>query len=1376
MTGFKKDPLRPTSEEERLDEEFSKGLIQHHELLGREGVNTGYASAGLVPPDRVTAEPRSTPAQQSVYATTDYGMAGAYAVTRTQQHLASGRDVVPRVHYQDVSTGATNLWATPGHPESYKVPGEFQRYTGGLPEPAPGQTRMFKGLAWDLSTGAPAVPGGRVGPEMTPPEQAIRQALVQPPTVPTPNQALADRLGGLRPAAPQEFQGAIESREATAQRVGAGISRALGLPSESLSLGNLQFREDPQRGLMPTKYVDPETGQINVESRHIQGAQQALQATYQGVMKQGAAMDPKMLSQNLTRALGETAQQYVKSVEEEGKKLAGGDAGSEFGARAVTNRVRQMVGKIAYAIVDQTEKAQGGAGGADIQRGAQRMGFEDLKRMAGGEFGPAAQGAAQAAVAQVGGWGQAAAGGVSGGGPGTGAAAFSVAGAGGSGYVPGGALGGAGGDRGGGRRGMWEGQLGGLMYGAYIAKRFWSYTGAPAMRAMEEYAGVQAGLEPMMTGEVPQGGPGSYAAQKSIGQYMLGQGAYNIVGGAMGLSSQAMQAPGMGTAAAGAGLFGGAALGARILGSSMSGMGGFAGRAGGFLKGAAGPLAIAGTAVTAMQVGQELYGAQTGRDVNTFGMIGAAGQTVARTLGGISAGVGYGVSSLLGREDEYAARFGEHMETSAYGQWLGSEMGVKRVGSGMASAGRVAEIAGQLNVAPGDISQTLAGAIGMTGEQGLEGQNLGLVTTMNKLMQTRGVSASGATALMGGYAEAVGYLPGEQGFGQAADMFGGMGVAQQSQMMQAAQRRAGQAGQFRQVISREAVGEVALRSMMGAFDTQQTGQIAFGGVSGLVAGGMGQQQALALGIQGGMAVAGGQMTQNQFQGGMGMATMMGDYMGPSAVRSGQIMQAFGQMGQGQMDLAGRIAGGDLGAMSFAANTGALPGFEGMALTDLSGAPTQMGNLQQGMLNLNQVAGQMGLGPGGQYAGAPGMDNLSQFMQLYQGAGGGGAGMGAGLRGIGVSETMSSFFEQNQNAGLTDYQREFSDKQFGNQMAGIGVGFERIALQRQFQYGGGDWRNPSADSLWGIQDRMRSLQWQGQQASAAFSLERMDVGNQFAMQQEDLSGRRMGAQQDYQRWGMGFQRAGMDLSRQFTMENRQYQDQLRGMSTAFTMEDFDENIRMSSGRQRRQMVTQRERFVSMTNVQDEQTERGREQQEELWAREDEQFEKKREYMEQTIALDEEQFNMNIERRETLFEMDRGDLERRIELAEQLHELQDEQMEKQREYAVAQMDLAEKALGIQAASAIAQKEYNDDMLIVQQDIFEKISGDISTIAQNDPIPMLNALTDMAIAINKMGTLEAKALEDLANTVGGLNSGGIRVLIRDLQTLMATSGYGG
>lgn len=1355
MTGYKQDPLRRGAEEERFDEAEQERLDMHEEYLRR--VNASNLGTGISsPPARIGAisTPPSMPIFQGRPASFDPAL-GEFSKHWTSD-IRVAQNFGPNIYTTNVSaraweaSQATTLQANPNiDPRNVAM---------GLERHLP--LSYAKGaFPVSVATGVPA-------PSLTP--QQMPAAIPPARIAGGPSfqdEMLADRLRGLTPAVPAPI-GPTGYREGIARGM-RNIQGLAGLPSADPMLGNLQVT-GRSGGMVSARYESTtQPGVLNVPTGAISGIQERLTRSLGGAAQRFAGMDPTARAINIQKALYGEMSSMGREAETEARTLErGGRASTAQTVREASSQAQLIGKKLVMGVMNGISEGVDRGQVRDLAFNAARGNIETLAAMATGQgVTPQAAGQIGQQIAQMGGVGAVGVGG--------GTVTYATGGGAQAAYTvpPGGGRPPAGAGGGGGRQGMWEGNLGGLMYGAYIAKRFWSYTGAPAMRAMGEYAGVQAGLEPMMTGQIPQGGAGAYQAQQGIGQYMLGQGAYNIMGGAMSLSAQALQVPGIGTAAAGAGIFGGAALGARILGTTMGNLTGLAGRAGKFLGGAATPLALGGAAITTMQVGQNLYGGMTGRDVNTWGMIGAAGQTVSRVGAAAGGAVGLGISSLLGREDEFAQRYGQLMG-GAYGDYLNRDWGVEQQGSGMASAQRIAEVAGQLNVAPADISTTLAGAIGMTGQQGLEGQNLGLVTTMNKLMQTRGISGSGAAALMGGYAETLGYLPGEQGFGQAANVFGGRSLEQQSQMMQAAQSRAGQAGQFRQVIGRGAIGDVPLRSMMGAFGTQQIGQVAFGGVSQLIAGGLGQQQAMNLGVWGGMAVTAGQMTQNQFQGGMGMAGMMQDYMGPSGgvARSTAIMQAYGGMSQTQMDLTGRIAGGDFGAMSFAANTGALPGFEGMAMQDMSGAPMYMSNLQQGMRNLNQVAGQMGMGPGGQYAGGPGMGNLSQFMQTLQGTGS----MGQALGSIGVSDTMASFFEQNPEAGLTAYQREFSNQQFGRQMAGIGIGQQRIQMQRQFMYGGGDWRNPTEGSLWGIQDRMRSLQWQGQQAGAAFSLERMDVGNQFGMRQEDLSGRRMGMQQDYQRWGMGFQRAGMDMSRQFTMENRQYQDQLRGMQTSFTMEDFEENIRMSSGRQRRQLVTQRERFVSMTNVQDEQTERQREQQEELWAREDEQFEKKREYMEATMTLDEEQFNMNVERRETLFDMDRGDLERRIELAEQLHELQDEQMAKQREYAVAQMDLAEKALGIQAASAIAQKEYSDDMLALYEDTIKPVGDTVENIAQNDPVPMLKAVEDMAKAMNEMGVEEAKALQDLFKTVGGINPGGISALNRQLQILMATAGY--
>ena len=1358
MTGFKQDPLRQSADEVRFDQAEQERLDMHEEYLRR-----------------VNASARSTPVTIFQGRPADFDP----SLGQFSKHWTSDIRVAQNF--------GQNVYATQIRQEVWDASQEATLQANPNISPRNVAMGLERHLPLSYAEGAfpVSVAKGVPAPALIPPQTMPR---VEPPArignpwgPPVPQQGmLAQRLGGLRPA--EAGPGAVETLAETTQRVGTGITRALGLPASSASLGELQFRQG-QRGPMPSQYVDPATGEITVSGRHIQGAQRALAGAYSGVMERGRGMDPKMLSANLTRALGEAGQKYIKEVQQEGTRAAGKDPGSEFGARAITNRVRQMVGKIAYAIVDQTEKAQGGAGGQDIQRSAQRMGIEDLRRMATGEsgMGPQAQAAAQAAIGQAGGWGAVAAGGVSGGGPGTGIGAFSVAGAGGSQWVPGGPLGtggqGGGGGRGG-RGGLWEGQLGGIMYGAYIAKRFWSYTGAPVMQAMEQYAGIQAEAQPLLTGQIPTEGAGALQAMRARSQYSLGQGAYNLFGGAVSASAQALQTPWVGTAAAGAGLFGGAALGAQILGK----VGLRAGVAGaGMLAGAAPLIAAVGVGVTGLGIGADIYESIYGREMTPGRMVGAAAQYVGR-LGAIGAmGVGAVVAGATGQQELYAERLGRRME-SGYGRWLSQEYGTEVPEDQLATQDQLQEAAADMQISEEQVAGLLPGAFAVTGQRGVRGANERVLSTINQLVQTEGMSAAGAISAASEYAGALGYLPGEQGYIQAFNQYGTMTVGGRARATRDAQTRAGAAGQWRQLMGRDVISDPRLREEMDIFSTQQLGQIAFGGAAQLTRAGMGGMQALRIGQAQAMRVDAGQITEFQMQQGAGAMGDIAPYFSPAALRAygGGVTEGLSDLGTGQANLVGRMMGGDVGAMSFGANIGMGPSYN--ALTNIAGQSMINVNLGQGLMGMAGFAQNMvdTSVAGGAISQLPGFQSLQGFAGRYgaamQAGQGPGTAMRIGLGGLGVSQTMQDFFGNAPDASMVDYQREFSDKQFGLQMAGIGIGFQRIQMQRQFQYGGEDWRNPTADSLWGIQDRMRSLQWQGQQAGAAFSLERMDVGNQFGMRQEELSGRRMGVQQDYQRWGMGFQRAGMDLSRQFTMENRQFQDQLRGMSTAFTMEDFEENIRMSSGRQRRQLVTQRERFVSMTNVQDEQTERGREQQEEMWAREDEQFEKRREYSENLMALDEEQYNMGIERRETLFEMDRGDLERRIELSEKLHELQNEQIEKQREYAVAQMDLAQQALGIQAAAAAAQKEYNDDMLITA-DIVEEFAGYVSEVSKYDQLfNILKGLEAAASALDQMGVEKANALRDLAKTVGGLNPGGISALNRQLQILMATAGYGG
>ena len=1372
MTGFKEDPLRATSDEQRQADEEADRLQLHNDRLSQVGVNTGMAEQGLVPPARVAAEPRSpmtifqgqppgmlpeavhsrswTPDYQRALGFSRGGVAGgAYS---TAHAAGTGQVVSRQIDPRDWASMVQQTWREGsgrsleahrlGMEEGRTVPGlatvdfasQATIYDPSRP-PARVDTSGGPGVtAQDMvnnlrSNVLPAASRIRGGLSTTPPGVTVQQmvdnmrvgiggrpagtpgvdyAAMADPNVasaaamPAASSSAGSYLADYRSRArPEDIQ--RETWQQSGQRVGAGIANMRGVPLESPTLGTAALVSGPGGVPRISQFVQPGTGEVLLPGRHLEGMTAAVGGAFTKGMQQFQNMDPKMALANVQRVMNEAMTGYLDKMDTEAKRLAGSDPKMDADLRDMKGRARTVANKMIYSSLNDVAQSQGlGDTARSIAGGATRQTFEDLKRSAAGEFGPERQAAAQQAVTAAGGWSAVSASGLTygvqgpsaeGGQPGA-YTAWQVGG-GGGGYVPGGPLGGGEGGGGGGRRGAWQGQLGGAMYGAYIARRFWSYTGAPTMRAMDQYAQTQAGLAPILSGEIPTGGAATLTASRARAEYALGEGAYNLFGGGAQLGAQFMQAPGMGEATAGLSVFGGAALSSSIMGNVLGGMGGGIGSFGKLLGRASPVLAGLGVASAAMGIGKGLYQTVHGQQMSTLDMLGQAGQTVARTAAGIGAFTGSTIAGALGQGDAYAERLGAVMETpmlgTTWGGLLSKTYGRQAQGGGIASTADIQEAGLAMNLGTADITPLLGAAYQATGERGFNQRNQRLMTTLNRMQQTEGMSLEGAASATSGFADMLGFLPGQAGFDASMNQYGAMGVTQRAQAMQMATTRAGRAAQFRQFVSRDQIGQADLREQMGIFGTGQQAQIGFGGYSSLVSAGVGAQRALNIMGDQSLRVDRGEITMNQMQQGASMMGAMAPYLPSSALEQygGAGMESLSNLSAGQADLVNAMAGGNLGAMSFAANTGMLD--PGMALTDIAGRGTYQTNLGQGLMNLQQVATEFGAGgmAEGAMADLPAFQNLTGFVDTFKAAGGGGAGMRAGLLGLGTSETMANFFGADPTAGLQDYQRAHANRMSGLQQAGIGVGFQRIQMQRQFMYGGGDWRNPTAGSLWGIQDRMRGLQWQGQQAAAQFSLQSMDVGNQYGIQQEDITGRRMGIQQDYQRWGFGFQRAGMDLSRQFTLENRQFQDQMRGMSTAFQLEDFDENIRMSSGRQRRQLVTQRERFVSMTNVQDEQTERQREQQEEMWAREDEQFEKRREYSESLMALDDEQYNMNVERRQTLYEMNREDLERRIELSEQLHELQNEQIEKQREYAVAQMDLAEKALGIQAASAAAQK---------------------------------------------------------------------------------------
>ncbi len=188
----------------------------------------------------------------------------------------------------------------------------------------------------------------------------------------------------------------------------------------------------------------------------------------------------------------------------------------------------------------------------------------------------------------------------------------------------------------------------------------------------------------------------------------------------------------------------------------------------------------------------------------------------------------------------------------------------------------------------------------------------------------------------------------------------------------------------------------------------------------------------------------------------------------------------------------------------------------------------------------------------------------------------------------------------------------NQQMYGLQMAGIGVQLKGIALQETSCGVNGTWDNPGQGSMWDLQDQMTGPPAQSTladfpRAGGAWT------PNEFSMRQED-SADAHGATQAFQRWNSGFNQAGADAPRGWTREDWQYQDTMNSLQFGWQMEDLDEAIRTSTGRQRKQLIRQKGRASLTQNLEGEQTDKPRDRQEQLWAREDERYPKQTAYSE------------------------------------------------------------------------------------------------------------------------------------------------------------------
>jgi hypothetical protein len=992
----------------------------------------------------------------------------------------------------------------------------------------------------------------------------------------------------------------------------------------------------------------------------------------------------------------------------------------------------------------------------------------------------------------------------------------------------GGGPGGAGGGRGGGGGGsIWEGGFGAMLYGGYIAKRFWGYTGQPVMQATEEYAAAQAQLGPMMTGEI-QGGGGAatLTSRRGAAKYALGGAGYDLMGPLMAGSSSFVANPYGADIAATAGIFGGAAIGAKVMGASFGkfmGSSSFGvpqqlapylgeaitgkqlGQLGGSL---ARGIGAAGVVYGGLALGANVASDITGKEYTAWSALESMAQTFARGTGAAGMYAGRGVAGALGLEEQYGSAVEWAMGETAGGRWLQKDIGATGgPGGELATRGELTEAMTDLNLGKAEqVVPYLGAAYQATGQRGIGGANAAWMTAQRKMVATEAMSEAGAASAMGGYAESLGYLPGQAGYAGTGISYAGMTIEERSTATRGAARRAGMAGMARQYVSTEQIGEVALRSMMGGYATQQQAQIGIQSAGQLTAVGVDALQAQQAGVTLMQGAQGGQYSLNQAQWAAqttasvlspfsmdtlraaGLAepapgtpgtpattahriptfdsSQMGQDLrratglsgistgGAWAGRAGELPvaartqsnlevleQGFASLAPNQQFAVNAVAAGDIQGMSIAARAGDLGTWAAfnnqygapMYTTDIGAAMDQARafDIEKGT-SISGLAGVQGWGTGATATAS------GKFQAMLNTTG----------YGMNISAGAASAMDQGYRGltGMNAVNLRASDIQFGAQMAQGGIQLKGIEAKQQMLWGGGSWDRPAAGSVWALEDQQRGIQWGSTQQDWEAQRQRTQMGTQFAVAGESLQQQRMTASRGYQQYQFGYERSGQLLQREWTQQDNQYEDTMRGLQTSWGMEDINEQIRFSTGRQRRNLVKQRGRMVTQTNLEEEQVDRTRDREQQIWAREDEQFQKRVEYFEKTSELEDKQFELQISRREQTTAFETKEFERHVQEQIELHKINEEMIKINRKNQAEDMERQKESIKIGMAAAAAQKEANDLNAKASQ-LYTDMGNSLKVISeQKRAIETIKAMVALVIAVNGTDPNKVKKLMDL------------------------------
>ncbi|MFA5379491.1 MAG: hypothetical protein WC455_27285, partial [Dehalococcoidia bacterium] len=237
--------------------------------------------------------------------------------------------------------------------------------------------------------------------------------------------------------------------------------------------------------------------------------------------------------------------------------------------------------------------------------------------------------------------------------------------------------------------------------------------------------------------------------------------------------------------------------------------------------------------------------------------------------------------------------------------------------------------------------------------------------------------------------------------------------------------------------------------------------------------------------------------------------------------------------------------------------------------------------------------------------------------------------------------------------------------------------QQMQLGRQWQLQGFEWQQQDMAT-----NRARSLVQRGWQATD------LDTGFgranvRFDWQEQDLLRQKAQTQRgnEYNLWNMGWQQRVTGMQRGWQEEDWEWGSQQRQQSYGWSLEDINESIRFASGRQRKQLLKQRERMTITQAQGEERADTEEERAREMWRMEDERFQKQMERFDEERALEDENWQIQFERLQTQRQWTEDDYNRDKQRMGEKNSWEDEDFQRQTERFQATMDYQNQVFELQ-----------------------------------------------------------------------------------------------